>query len=173
MRQLRFVVLGIALLASPIAAQEIAMARTGFVQTRSTPRAPGTFGMQAEGDTTIGQMVATGVVAAVVGIVGGAYVGYQMAECVSDEWFCGFAEGAAGALVGSTLMIPAGIHLVSSHSPFLAKLGTSVIVMGTAAALGLMTNGIAFILMPPAQIIATTRVEELAARRKGASWAQP
>jgi hypothetical protein len=128
---------------------------------------------RAQGDTTIGQMLVTGIVAAAVGIVGGAYIGYQMAECVSDEWFCGFAEGATGALVGSTVMIPVGVHLVSGHSPFLTKLGTSVIVMGTAAALGLVTNGIALILMPPAQIIATMRVEELAARRKGAAWAQP
>ena len=173
MRGVHFLVLAAVLLATPTAAQEIATARSGFQRNGIAHGVPAAPAMRVEGDTTVGQMLATGTFAAFLGVVGGAFVGARMATCEADGWGCGIAEGAIGALVGSTVMVPLGVHLVSRHSPFLAKFGTSVAVLGVFAAFAWATNPLVILVTPLAQIIATVGVEEIVARREGASWAQP
>lgn len=166
MQPIQFAVLGIAMLTSAVEAQQIDRARTAFAV--ATPRASDAIDLSVSGsDTNVGQMLATGTFAAVVGIVGGAYAGYKVEEphCGNDAFFCGLAGGIIGAAVGSTVLIPSGIHVVSQHSSFAAKLGMSALMLAGAAALAVPTHGVGALLMPPAQIIATVWIEDRAARR--------
>ena len=167
MRQLLVGIFAIPLIALPGAAQDIAAARTGFIPGGSAMGAPVGQAIRQEGDTNIGQMLATGIFAAAVGVVGGAYVGYRIdQQTCNDDYFCGLLGGIVGGAVGSTLMIPAGIHLVSRHSSFGAKLGVSTLMAAGAAALFVPTYGIAALALPPAQLIATIWLENRATRRE-------
>lgn len=171
MRLLQFVGLAIAVFTSSLGAQQIDRARTGFAPPAVGELGPIDLLVRERGDTNVGQMLAAGTFAAVVGIVGGAYAGYKIEEphCGADAFFCGLAGGIIGAAVGSTVLIPSAIHVVSQHSSFAAKLGMSALMLASAAAVAVPTHGVGALLMPPAQIIATMWIENRAARKHNAT----
>ena len=171
MQPIQFAMLGIVMLTSAVEAQQIDRARTGFAAAATVDMGPVQLAVGDEGATTVGQMLASGTFAAVVGIVGGAYAGYKVEEphCGDDAFFCGLAGGIIGAAVGSTVLIPSGIHVVSQHSSFAAKLGMSALMLAGAAATAVPTHGVGALLMPPAQIIATVWIENRTARRHNAT----
>ena len=171
MRPVQLVVLGIAVFTSSLEAQQIDRARTAFVTGSTRQSGPAGVSAWQRGDTNVGQMLATGTFAAVVGIVGGAYLGYKVEQphCGHDAPFCGLAGGIIGAAVGSTIAIPSAIHLVSQHSSYAAKLGMSALMLAGAAAIMVPTHGVGALLIPPAQIIATMWIEDRTARRHQAT----
>ena len=169
MRQLRLGMCAIVLFGSASAAQDVATARTAVVRARVARVAPAPIAVRQQGDTNAGQMLATGLFAAAVGVVGGAYVGYMVdQQNCNDDYFCGLLGGIVGAAVGSTVMIPLGIHLVSRHSSFWAKLGVSALMGAGAAALLRPTSGISALALPPVQLITTLVLEDRATRRHNA-----
>ena len=153
-----------------VEAQQLDRARTAFAaRTGDAERID--IPVREPADTSVGQMLATATVAAVVGVVGGAYAGYKLEEphCENDAILCGLGGGIIGATVGSTVLIPAGVHVVGRHSSFVAKLGMSALMLAGAAAIAVPTHGIGALLMPPAQIIATVWIENRAARKHNAT----
>lgn len=108
-------------------------------------------------------MTLGGLLGAVPGVVAGAIVGYQVDRsdgCYGDEW-CGLWGGLAGATIGSTLLVPAGVHLANHRrGSFGAGVGWSAVV-----AVAGWTTAIAFdsatplIVLPFAQIVAAVATE--------------
>ena len=108
-------------------------------------------------------MALGGLLGAVPGVVAGAIVGYQVDRsdgCYGDEW-CGLWGGLAGATIGSTLLIPAGVHL-SNHrrGSYGAGVGWSAVVAvaGWTTAIAL-DSGTPLIILPFAQIVAAVAAE--------------
>ncbi|MGH7637611.1 MAG: hypothetical protein ACREOK_08155 [Gemmatimonadaceae bacterium] len=152
---------------SSTGAQELASTRRAFARPIDTAfAAPSDLFPEEPERSGVGEMLAAGAGAGLVGIVGGAYVGASLEQCGPDEWFCGLAGGIIGGAVGSTIMIPVGVHLASRrHSSFAAKLGVSAAVMGVTALLAYPTSGVSILVMPLGQLIATVSVENNASRR--------
>src|SRR5690606_11432912 len=76
-----------------------------------------------------------GLLAGTTGLVLGAYAGAALEQstgCAGD--WCGLGGGLVGAALGSTLMVPIGVHLANDQR---GNLGQSVAASGFALAAGL------------------------------------
>jgi hypothetical protein len=83
---------------------------------------------------------------------------------------CTFDKAAYGALLGESLLLPAGVHLANSRrghygNSALASLGLTVLGTGVAASID---NGVPLLVVPIGQLAASIAIERGTAReRKG------
>lgn len=106
-----------------------------------------------------------GALGGIGGLVAGAIIGVQVERasgCVEYDDWCGIGGGLLGATIGSTVMIPAGVHLANDQR---GNLGEGLVA--SAAALGggiaiaaLVDDSRPLLLIPIAQIIGAVATEK-------------
>jgi hypothetical protein len=123
-----------------------------------------------DSEPSTGGMVAAGILAGAAGLFGGGALGYAMESCGQDEWFCGLAGALIGGTIGSTVMVPLGVHRVGGHANYGAQLGVSLLVAVGSVVAAPITGGISLLVMPVAQIFTSIDMEHrAAARHRGAA----
>ena len=161
-------VLSCLLVASTADAQRLTDARGGAANS-ALPT--GGLAAEAESARRVGDagaarnaaMAGMGTLFAAGGLFAGAYVG-AAAACgnSSHNDYCGLGGGLVGALVGEMIMLPMGVHYVSSQSSYGRKLLASSAVMLGGMALAPLTAGISLLAVPPVQLLAAMHVERRA-----------
>jgi hypothetical protein len=104
-----------------------------------------------------------GVIGAIGGLLAGGFIGarIELAGGCSGEW-CGFSGGLLGAAIGSTVMIPVGVHFSNDERGDLEQvLGASGFALAGGIAFALVTqDATPLLLIPMAQIISAVAVEK-------------
>ncbi|HEU4829469.1 MAG TPA: hypothetical protein VFT04_09755 [Gemmatimonadales bacterium] len=105
-----------------------------------------------------------GALGGIGGLLAGAFIGAQVERaggCEYDDW-CGFGGGLLGATIGSTVMIPAGVHLANDQrGDFGEGLVASAAALGGGIAISaLVHDARPLLLIPIAQIISAVAVEK-------------
>lgn len=171
-KTLGFALLTCATIGSVAHSQQLGASRVAFtLETAATSAPVARVPRVAPRDSvpSDGNMVAAGLLAGAAGLFGGAAIGYSMERCEPDEWFCGLAGALIGGTVGSTVMVPFGVHLAGGHASYGTQLGVSLLVAAGSVALAPVTAGISLLAMPVAQIVTSMDLEHrAAARNRGA-----
>jgi len=134
----------------------VLMIRTKQGQAASGDRTPRPTVMALDAGVTRGRIIMGGVLGATVGYLGGALAG---AATTPDDFFAG---ASLGAVIGSTVTAPVGVHLGSQG---LGRLGTKLLASGVLGGLGVAGMeytdvDLAFaILVPAAQVALTSWLE--------------
>lgn len=108
-----------------------------------------------------GLMVAAGLLGGAVGFVGGAIVGARLGTCPSGCEDPGLTESFVGAMIGSGVGIPIGVHLANRGRGNLpGSVGVSVLIGGAGTLLAFATHSfVPVMLAPVAQIITSIGIE--------------
>ncbi|HLS48275.1 MAG TPA: hypothetical protein VK012_07125 [Gemmatimonadales bacterium] len=104
-----------------------------------------------------------GLLAGTTGLVLGAYAGAALEQstgCAGDDW-CGLGGGLLGAALGTTFMVPVGVHLANNQR---GNLGQGIAASGFTLAAGigfsmLINDARPMLLVPLAQIISSIATE--------------
>jgi hypothetical protein len=109
-----------------------------------------------------------GAMGAVSGLVAGGFIGARLemaGGCEGDEW-CGFGGALLGAAIGSTIMIPAAVHLANDQrGSFTSGLAVSAAALGGGIVISLfMHDAHPVLLIPVAQIIGAVSAERRTSR---------
>lgn len=104
-----------------------------------------------------------GAIGAVSGLVAGGFIGARLemaGGCEGDEW-CGFGGALLGAAIGSTIMIPAAVHLANDQrGSFTRGLAASAAALGGGIAISLLIQDARpVLLIPVAQVIGVVSAE--------------
>ena len=128
--------------------------------------------IQAFDDSVAGRSDLTlafgGAMGGISGLLAGGFIGARLemaGGCTGDDW-CGFGGALLGAAIGSTIMIPAAVHLANDQrGSFSAGLGASVAVLAGGIAFSLFTHDAhPILLIPLAQIIGAVGTERRTSR---------
>lgn len=110
-----------------------------------------------------------GAMGGIGGLLAGGFIGarIELAGGCDGEW-CGFSGALLGAAIGSSVMIPLGVHLANDGR---GDLGHAVAASGVAlaggVALALLTQDEKpVLLIPLAQIIGSVAIERRTGRRR-------
>lgn len=104
-----------------------------------------------------------GALGGIGGVIAGGYLGAQLemaGGCRGDEW-CGLGGAVLGAAIGSTVMIPAAVHLTNDKRGSLqASLAASAAALGGGVLISLVTQEAqSLLLVPLGQIFAAVATE--------------
>jgi hypothetical protein len=102
-----------------------------------------------------------GLLTGIAGLVIGGYAGAAIDRANGCSEWCGLEGGIVGATVGSTVMIPVGVHLANGQRGSFAR-GVAWSAIAAAAGWGLTLasdNATPLLLLPFAQIVAAVSAE--------------
>lgn len=109
-----------------------------------------------------------GAMGGLTGLIAGGFLGarIELAGGCSGEW-CGFSGGLLGAAIGSSVMIPVGVHVANDGRGDLSQsVGASGLALAGGVALALLTQDEKpLLLIPLAQIIGSVAMERRSSRR--------
>ena len=117
----------------------------------------------ADGPPTAAMLV-MGVAVGTAGGLAGGYLGASMENCSEYEWFCGLAGAIVGSSIGSTIMVPVGVHAASSRATLGRKMVPSLLIGAAAWALAYPTQGYSLLVAPFVQLGAAIHQEHAAPR---------
>lgn len=108
-----------------------------------------------------------GILAGMSGLVAGGFLGAQLERSggCTDAW-CGFEGGLIGAAIGSTVMVPIGVHLSNDRRGDLFRgFGASAAALAGGVAVSLvLRDGTPMLLVPFAQVIGAVVAERRTSR---------
>ena len=111
-----------------------------------------------------------GAMGGISGLLAGGFLGARLemaGGCRGNEW-CGFGGAVLGAAIGTTIMIPAAVHLANEQrGSFGSDLAASAAALGGGLAIALVTQDAEpMLLVPLAQIIGAVAVEKRTSRAR-------
>ena len=165
-------VLALSLVNAPVGAQHLetlAYVAPSAERAEQRPTFPALIADKAQAKPVTRDMVAGGVIAGAVGLVGGGMIGYGLKSCGTDDWFCGMGEAMIGSLIGEAVMLPYGVHLSSGRSSYAGKALLSLLAVGMGTLAAPITGGMSLLAVPPLQLALTIASEHAAARRNAQS----
>ena len=105
-------------------------------------------------------MVVAGTVLGAVGLFAGGALGVAAEDCNHHpSEFCGLGGAILGGLIGESIGVPVGVHLVGRKGSLGGEIGTSFGVSFIGVLSAFASQGIGILFVPPVQLMTSIAFE--------------
>jgi len=116
-----------------------------------------------EARPSIPAMMLAGTALGAVGLFAGGALGVASENCGHHpSEFCGLGGAILGGLIGESVGVPIGVHLVGRNGSLGGEIGASLGVSFLGILAAFVTQGVGILLVPPAQLATSIHIERAA-----------